>query len=246
MASVVCANLPDSEKAKCLENALDGHIRLHADMMEEMRRKTNEVERGQNEIAELRSEMDTRDKKLRIQGEEIRVLKESLREKEQEIEDKLQSIEDFHTKVEQRDRQLDYLKKPSNEAELCPKALEAYDMYFDVVTKLTEDVTDSEATVKMQQQELMKLRNLLEQAKGMEEQVTQGVSDEFQHKPRSGEMVDCAMYDATRANRDASRWRETLSSQSAELSKLRGEVGALRRENDDLRGEIEAHKAQVN
>jgi len=33
---------------------------------------------------------------------------------------------------------------------------------------------------------------------------------------------------------------------SAELSKLRGEVGALRKENDDLKEEIEAQKAQVN
>jgi len=37
-----------------------------------------------------------------------------------------------------------------------------------------------------------------------------------------------------------------LSTQSAELSKLRGEVGALRKENDELQGELEAQKAQVN
>ena len=170
----VAANLPDSEKVKRLKKALDGHIRLHADMEEEMRSKTDEVERGQNEIADLRKEMDARDEELRIQGKEIRVLKESLREKEQEIEEKLQSIEDFHTKVEQRDRQLDYLKKRPNEAELSPKALEEYDLHFDHVLKLTEELTDSEATVKKQQREIDNHKKLVERAERMEEQVTLG------------------------------------------------------------------------
>ena len=170
----VAATLPDSEKVKRLERALDGHIRLHADVMEEMRSKTDEVERGQNEIADLRKEMDARDEELRARDEEIQLLKQSLREKEQEIEEKLQSIEDFHQKVEQRDRQLDYLKKPSNEAELSPKALEEYDLYFDHVLKLTEELTDLEATVKKQQQQLEKLQNLVERAERMEEQATRG------------------------------------------------------------------------
>ena len=168
----VAANLPDSEKVKRLERALDGHIRLHADVMEEMRSKTDEVERGQNEIADLRREMDARDEELRARGEVIQALKESVQEKEQEIEEKLQSIEDFHTKVEQRDRQLDYLKKPSSEAELSPKALEEYDLYSDHVLKLTEELTDSEATVKKQQQQLEKLQKLIERAERMEEQAT--------------------------------------------------------------------------
>ena len=40
--------------------------------------------------------------------------------------------------------------------------------------------------------------------------------------------------------------KETLSTRTAELSELRGEVGALRRENDDLKEEIEAQKTQVS
>jgi len=130
----VCADLPDSAKLKCLENALDCHIRLHADMTKELKSKGGEVEQKQNEIADLRRNMDAKDEKLRIQGEEIQLLKDRVKEKEQEIKEKVQSIEDFHTKVEQRDRQLEYLKKPLDGTELSPKVLEEYDMYFDAVT----------------------------------------------------------------------------------------------------------------
>ena len=59
-------------------------------------------------------------------------------------------------------------------------------------------------------------------------------------------MVDCVMDEITQVRRVASKRKETISAQTAELSKLRGEVGALRKENDDLKGEIEAQKAQVN
>ena len=170
----MAANLPDSEKVKRLQKALDGHIRLHADMKEEVKSKTDEVEHWQNEIADLRREMEAKDEQLRAQGEEIQVLRERVKEKEQEIEEKLQSIEDSHKKVEQRDKQLEYLKKPPNEADLNPKALEEYDKYFGHVLKLTEELTDSEATVKKQQQELEKLQKLVERAERMEEQVTRG------------------------------------------------------------------------
>jgi len=54
-----------------------------------------------------------------------------------------------------------------------------------------------------------------------------------------------ALDDVAQVKHEASRWKEILSTQSAELSKLRGEVGALRRENNNLKGEIEAQKAQV-
>ena len=37
-----------------------------------------------------------------------------------------------------------------------------------------------------------------------------------------------------------------LSTRTAELSELRGEVGALRRENDTLKEEIEAQKPEVS
>ena len=58
--------------------------------------------------------------------------------------------------------------------EHSPKALEEYDKYFDHVLKLTEDLTDSEATVRKQQQELEKLRKLVDRAEEIEEQVTHG------------------------------------------------------------------------
>ena len=51
--------------------------------------------------------------------------------------------------------------------------------------------------------------------------------------------------DVIQVKHEASLFKETLATQGAELSKLRREVGALRRENDDLRGEIEARKAHV-
>jgi len=99
----VAANLPDSEKVKRLQKALDGHIRLHADMKEEVKSKTDEVEHRQNEIANLRQEMEAKDEQLRAQDEEIQVLTQRVKDKEQEIEEKLQSIE--HFRKEQRDRQ---------------------------------------------------------------------------------------------------------------------------------------------
>ena len=58
--------------------------------------------------------------------------------------------------------------------------------------------------------------------------------------------VECVMNENTQVKHEASKWKETMSTQSAELSKLRGEVGALRKENDDLKEEVEAQKAQVN
>jgi len=58
--------------------------------------------------------------------------------------------------------------------------------------------------------------------------------------------VDCVMDEITQVRHQASKWKETISIQSAELSKLRGEVGALRKENDDLKQEVEARKAEVN
>ena len=119
----VAANLPDSEKVKRLEQALDGHTRLYADMKEENKK-------WQDEIAELRREKDAKAQELRVQAQEIQALKQSIEEKEQEIEEKAQAIEDYHSKVEQRDRLLDSLKKPPTEAELSPKALEQYDVFF--------------------------------------------------------------------------------------------------------------------
>jgi len=58
--------------------------------------------------------------------------------------------------------------------------------------------------------------------------------------------VECVLDEITQVRREASKWKETISAQSAELSKLRREVGVLRKENDDLKGEIEVPKAQVN
>ena len=140
-----------------LQQALDGHARLHADMKEEN-------ERWQREIAELRREKDA----------EIQVLKKNIEEKEQEIQEKAQAIEDFHSKVEQRDRQLDSLKKPQNEAHLSPKALEQYDMYFEQVLKLTEALSVSEDEVKKLEQELGRLEKLIKRAEVMEQQASHG------------------------------------------------------------------------
>ena len=140
-----------------LQQALDGHARLHADMKEEN-------ERWQREIAELRREKDA----------EIQVLKKNIEEKEQEIQEKAQAIEDFHSKVEQRDRQLDSLKKPQNEAQLSPKALEQYDMYFEQVLKLTEALSVSEDEVKKLEQELGRLEKLIKRAEVMEQQASHG------------------------------------------------------------------------
>ena len=159
----VAANLPDSEKVNRLQHALDGHARLHADMKKEN-------EKWQHEIAELRRE---KAQELMAQSQEIQALKQSIEEKKQEIQEKAQAIEDYHSKVEQRDRQLDSLKKPLNEAELSPKAMEEYDKYFEHVLKLTEALTSAEATVRKQEQELDKLGKLIKRAEQMEEQAAQ-------------------------------------------------------------------------
>ena len=161
----VAANLPDSEKVKRLQQALEGHVRLHADMKEENKR-------WQDEIAELKREKDAKVQELMVK---IQVLKQSIEEKEQEIQAKAQAIEDYHSKVEERDRQLDSLKKPRNQAELSPKALEEYDMYFEQVLKLTEALTVSEAEVKKQERELEKREKLIKRAEVIEEQAAQGV-----------------------------------------------------------------------
>ena len=58
--------------------------------------------------------------------------------------------------------------------------------------------------------------------------------------------VECVMNEIIQVKHEASKWKEAISTETAELSKLRGEVGALRKENDDLKGEIEVQKAQVN
>ena len=157
----VAANLPDSEKVKRLQQALDGHLRLHADMEEENKR-------WQDEIAELKREKDAKAQEFMV---EIRALKQSIEEKEQE---KAQAIEDYHSKVEQRDRQLDSLKKPPTEAVLSPKALEEYDVYFDQVLKLTEALTVSEVEIKKLEQELEKREKLIKRAEVIEEQAAQG------------------------------------------------------------------------
>ena len=160
----VAANLPDSEKVKRLQQALEGHVRLHADM-------TGKMERWQDEIAELKREKDAKVQELMV---EIQVLKQSIEEKEQEIQAKAQAIEDYHSKVEERDRQLDSLKKPRNQAELSPKALEEYDMYFEQVLKLTEALTVSEAVVTKLERELEKHEKLIKRAEVIEEQAAQG------------------------------------------------------------------------
>ena len=163
-AKDVAANLPDSEKVKRLQQALEGHVKLHADM-------TGKMERWQDEIAELKREKDAEAQEFMV---EIQALKQSIEEKEQEIQAKAQAIEDYHSKVEQRDRQLDSLKKPQTQAELSPKALEEYDMYFDQVLKLTEALTVSEAEVKKLEQELEKREKLIKRAEVIEEQAAQG------------------------------------------------------------------------
>ena len=106
----VAANLPDSEKVKRLQQALDGHLRLHADMEEENKR-------WQDEVAELKREKDAKAQELMVQSQEIQALRQNIEEKEQEIQAKVQAIEDYQDKVEQQDRQLDSLKKPAKAGE---------------------------------------------------------------------------------------------------------------------------------
>ena len=106
----VAANLPDSEKVKRLQQALDGHVRLHTDMKEENKR-------WQDEVAELKREKDAKAQELMVQSQEIQALRQNIEEKEQEIQAKAQAIEDYQDKVEQQDRQLDSLKKPAKAGE---------------------------------------------------------------------------------------------------------------------------------
>ena len=58
--------------------------------------------------------------------------------------------------------------------------------------------------------------------------------------------VDFVLDEITEVKREASQWKDTLSTQSVEVSKLRGEVGALRRENDTLRGEVGTLRRENN
>ena len=95
---------------KRLQQAIEGHIRLHADM-------TGEMERWQDEIAELKREKEAKAQELMIQSQEIQALRQNIEEKEQEIQAKAQAIEDYQDKVEQQDRQLDSLKKPAKSGE---------------------------------------------------------------------------------------------------------------------------------
>jgi len=51
--------------------------------------------------------------------------------------------------------------------------------------------------------------------------------------------VECMQRDLFQVKREASQWKERLSDQNTVLSKQKGEVKALTRENDDLRREAE-------
>lgn len=51
--------------------------------------------------------------------------------------------------------------------------------------------------------------------------------------------VDCVLDEIAQVRREASKWKEILSSKSAE-------VVALKKENDDLKQEIAARKAEVS
>ena len=228
-ASNVAANLPDSEKVNRLRKALDGHLQLHADMEEKVKSKTEE-------IADLRREMDARDEELRARGEEIQALKESVQDKEQEIEEKLQSIEDFHKKVEQRDRQLDYLKKRPNGAELSPKALEEYDLYFDHVLKLTEELTDSEATIKKQQREIENHKKLVERAERMEEQATRGAVELSEKDQEIKELNKRAQHTAVPKDEEPENGGDRLRSFQQETEELETQ---LEKVQSDLHGQCQ-------
>ena len=52
--------------------------------------------------------------------------------------------------------------------------------------------------------------------------------------------------DITKVKQEASKWKSKLSSQGAELSKLRVKTEVLSRENDDLKEEAEAQKVKVS
>ena len=215
-ASEVAANLPDSEKVNRLQHALDGHARLHADMKEEN-------ERWQREIAELRREKDAK----------IQALKKNIEEKEQEIQEKAQAIEDFHSKVEQRDRQLDSLKKPQNEAELSPKALEQYDMYFEQVLKLTEALSVSEDEVKKREQELGRLEKLIKRAEVMEQQASHGAL-EFSKKEQQ-------IKELTRGT-TVPRGTEELEDEVDRLRPFEEEVGLLKSQLEKAHDNLHEHE----
>ena len=51
--------------------------------------------------------------------------------------------------------------------------------------------------------------------------------------------VDCAVDEITKVKHEASQWKETLSTKGAE-------VGALKKENEELKEEIAARKAEVS
>ena len=58
--------------------------------------------------------------------------------------------------------------------------------------------------------------------------------------------IDCMRDDIIKVKQEASKWKSMLSSQGAELSKLKEKTEVLSRENDDLKEEVEAQKAEVS
>ena len=219
----VAANLPDSEKVKRLQQALDGHLRLHADMEEENKR-------WQDEIAELKREKDAKAQEFMV---EIQALKQSIEEKEQEIQAKAQSIEDFHSKVEQRDRQLDSLKKTQTQAELSPKALEEYDTYFEQVLKLTEALTVSEAEVKKLEQELEKREKLIKRAEVIEEQAAQGALELSKKEQQIKELA---------RGTTVPRGAEELEDEVDRLRSFEDEVGRLKSQLKEAHNNLHKHE----
>ena len=222
----VAANLPDSEKVKRLQHVLDDHVRLHSDMKEEN-------ERWQREIAELRREKDKNAQELRIQAQEIQALKQGIEEKEQEIEEKAEAIEDYHSKVEQRDRQLDSLKKPQNEAELSPKALEQYDVYFEQVLKLTEALSVSEDEVRKLEQELGRLEKLIKRAEVMEQQASHGALELSKKEQQIKEL--------TRGT-TVPRGAEELEDEVDRLRLFEDEVGQLKSQLEKAHNNLHEHE----
>ena len=143
----MAANLHDSEKVKRLEKALDGHIRLHADVMEEMRSKTDEVERGtklqleerlrneqehvselniqleetRHELEKLKEEYGKLELQLR-QGGDARQMKEEL--PELEILDQMRALEE---KLQSRDEELRLLRQQATGSAVPSQASLKYD-----------------------------------------------------------------------------------------------------------------------
>ena len=58
--------------------------------------------------------------------------------------------------------------------------------------------------------------------------------------------IDCMRDDIIKVKQEASKWKSMLSSQGAELSKLKEKTEVLSRENDDLKEKVEAQKAEVS